>query len=133
MSIEIVPYTPANETVWDEFCAGAVNATFLHTRRFLSYHGDRFKDMSVLMMESGKPVGLFPAAESLSDSKVVISHPGITYGGIVHRGWLSGIRMIEAFTALSEYAAQAGAKSRAAALTSTQRSGLKWACSFLRA
>lgn len=103
MSIDIIPYTPANEVVWDEFCAGAVNATFLHTRRFLSYHGDRFKDMSVLMMESGKLVGVFPAAESTSDLKLVISHPGVTYGGIVHQGWLSGMRMIEALTAVSEH------------------------------
>lgn len=108
MSIEIAPYTQAHETEWEEFCAGAVNATFLHTRRFLSYHGDRFKDLSVLMMESGKVVGIFPAAESPSDTKLVISHPGITYGGIVRRGWLSGMRMIEALTALSEYYGKGG-------------------------
>lgn len=108
MTIEIVPYNQAHETAWEEFCTGAVNATLLHTRRFLSYHGDRFKDMSVLMMESGKLVGIFPAAESPCDAKLVISHPGITYGGIVHRGWLSGMRMIEALTALSEFYGQAG-------------------------
>ena len=103
MSIEIIPYTLDHETAWEGFCAGAVNATFLHTRRFLSYHGDRFKDLSVLLMESGKVVGIFPAAESLSDSKLVISHPGITYGGILHQGWLSDLRMFEALTALSAY------------------------------
>jgi hypothetical protein len=108
VSIEIVPYIKAHETVWEEFCAGAVNATFLHTRRFLCYHGDRFKDLSVLIMESGRMVGIFSAAESPSDSKVVISHPGTTYGGIVHRGWLTGMRMIEALTVLSEYYGKGG-------------------------
>lgn len=108
MSIEIVPYTQGHEAAWEEFCVHAVNATFLHTRRFLSYHGDRFKDLSILMMESGKVVGIFPAAELPSETKLVISHPGITYGGIVHRGWLSGMRMIEALTALSEYYGKGG-------------------------
>jgi len=108
VSIEIVPYVESYEATWEEFCAGAVNATILHTRGFLRYHGDRFKDMSVLIMESGKLIGVFPAAESLSDPKQVISHPGITYGGIVHHGWLSGLRILETLTALSEFYRNAG-------------------------
>lgn len=103
MSIEIISYTQVHETAWEKFCASAVNSTLLHTSSFLSYHGDRFKDLSVLLMESGELVGVFPAAESLSDARLVISHPGITYGGIVHRGWLTGMRMIEALTVLAEY------------------------------
>lgn len=108
MSIVMMPYTPAHDAEWDEFCTGAVNGTFLHTRRFLGYHGDRFKDVSALMMESGKLVGVFPAAESPSDHKLVVSHPGITYGGVVHRGRLGGMRMIEALSALSEYYGKSG-------------------------
>lgn len=108
MSIAITPCTHAHETEWDDFCAGAVNATFLHTRRFLGYHGDRLKDLSVLIMESGKLVGVFPAAESPSDHTLAVSHPGITYGGIIHRGRLGGMRMIEALSALSEYYRKCG-------------------------
>ena len=96
MSIELVPYESGHAEVWDAFCAGAANATILHTRRFLSYHGERFKDLSLLVMDAGKLVGVFPAAQSLSDSTLVVSHPGITYGGLVHQGKLSGNRMIEA-------------------------------------
>lgn len=108
MSIKIVPYTQENEAVWEQFCEGGVNATFLHTRRFLSYHGDRFKDLSVLIIESDKVRGIFPAAASPTDLRMVVSHPGITYGGIVHHGWLSGMRMIEALTALSGYYENSG-------------------------
>lgn len=108
MSIEIIPYTQDHESAWEELCAGAVNATFLHTRRFLSYHGDRFKDSSVLIAESGKVVGVFPAAASQTDIELVISHPGITYGGIVHQGWLTGMRMIEALTTLCKYYGNTG-------------------------
>ena len=108
MNIEIVPYTEEHEAIWDSFCEQALNATFLHTYRFLSYHGDRFKNLSVLIMESGKVVGIFPAAESLIDPSLIISHPGITYGGIVHQGRLTGLRMLDALKALSEYYGLAG-------------------------
>lgn len=108
MSIEILPYTQEHENLWNDFCAGAANATFLYSRTFLSYHENRFKDLSIFIMESGRIVGLFPAAESPLDSRLVISHPGITYGGIVHDGWLCGSRMIQALSALSEYYSKVG-------------------------
>jgi hypothetical protein len=101
--MKILPYLPEHEAAWDKYCAGAVNATLLHTRRFLSYHGERFKDSSVLIVDSDRIVGIFPAATSPTDPSLVISHPGATYGGLVHHGWLTGMRMIEALTALCEY------------------------------
>jgi hypothetical protein len=103
MNIEIVPYTPEHEHTWDQFCASSVNATLLHTRRFLSYHADRFQDSSALIVESGRVMGLFPAAASPTDSGLLVSHPGATYGGIAHQGWLTGTRMLTALTALCKY------------------------------
>ncbi|MDO8774089.1 MAG: GNAT family N-acetyltransferase [Burkholderiaceae bacterium] len=108
MSVQIVPYSQAHEMAWEQCCAGAVNSTLLHTRRFLSYHGNRFKDLSVLVVESRKIRAVFPAAQSPTDSALVVSHPGITFGGVVHQGWLSGMRMLEVFTALSEHYARNG-------------------------
>lgn len=108
MTIEIVAYAQAHENGWDEFCAGAVNATILHTRRFLSYHGDRFKDRSVMILDAGNLAGLLPAAESPWDPCTVVSHPGTTYGGIVHQGRLRGMRMIEALSAIAQYYAGDG-------------------------
>ncbi len=107
MSIEVVRLGPEHERAWDEFCAGAVNATLLHTRRFLSYHGDRFKDRSLLVLEKGKLAGVFPAAESPFDPSMVISHPGATYGGVVHQGRLFGTRMIDVLSAINEHYAKA--------------------------
>ena len=106
--IEIVPYESSHAETWDEFCAEAPNSNFLHSRAFLSYHGDRFKDLSLLIMDSGKVLGLFPAALSLSDPAVVVCHPGITYGSLVHQGKLSGNRMVEVFRIISEYYATLG-------------------------
>jgi hypothetical protein len=103
MSLEIQPYNSELEATWESFCQQACNSTFLHTRKFLSYPGDRFQDSSLIINASGKVVGLLPAAVSPTDSRVVISHPGITYGGIVSSGWLVGQRMIDALTLIADH------------------------------
>ena len=93
-------FTPDDVDRWDAFCAGALNATFLHTRRFLSYHGERFADRSlVLEDDAGRWLGVLPAAADPGDERTVISHPGITYGGVLHPGALRGEAMLEAFAA----------------------------------
>lgn len=103
MTIEVYAYCPEHAAAWDTFCDGALNATFLHSRRFLSYHGKRFNDLSLLIVTAGKIVGVFPAAVSPTDPNLVVSHPGATYGGIVHQGWLTGTRMIDAIAVMREY------------------------------
>lgn len=101
--MDVIGFTAQYEEKWDTLCAGAVNGTFLHMRRFLNYHGDRFTDASALLMAGGGIVGVFPAAIAPDDPKLVVSHPGATYGGIVHRGRLTGSRMIEALSALRSH------------------------------
>lgn len=102
-ALDIRLFDPSQELVWDDWCAGAVNATLLHTRRFLSYHGDRFRDVSVLIHDDAKLVGILPAAVSPADATLVVSHPGATYGGLVHDGRLTGERMLAAFEAISSF------------------------------
>lgn len=102
MSILVEPFTEARSLDWDRFCDGALNATILHTRRFLSYHGDRFKDRSVMLFKGDSLVGVLPAAEHPHDAKLVVSHPGATYGGLVHNGHLVGERTIEALSAIAD-------------------------------
>lgn len=111
MSIEVVAYTDVDEVAWEALNAASINATLLHSRRFLSYHGNRFKDLSVMIKESGKLIGLFAAAQSPAQAGQVVSHPGITYGGVVHAGKLTGMKMIEALTAVVDFYRQAGYQS----------------------
>lgn len=103
MTIKIVQYEPKHEDLWDLFCESTQNATFLHTRKFLNYHHDRFKDESLLIYKDNTLLGVFPAAQSLTNVNEVISHPGITYGGILHGGGITGMVMLEIFSALIEY------------------------------
>ncbi|KAE8759282.1 GNAT family N-acetyltransferase [Paraburkholderia madseniana] len=103
MTIDVNCYKPSLTEAWDTFCTNAVNSTFLHTRRFLAYHGDRFTDASAVLMQADVIVGVFPAAVSPVDRSMVVSHPGITYGGIVHDGALCGAKMIEALGQLLKH------------------------------
>ena len=103
MSIEVVPLVSADAPRWDEFCANTINGSFLHSRRFLNYHGDRFRDLSLMLLDDGKLVGVLPAALSPSNDEQVVSHPGITYGGIVHGGKLVGMKMLAAMSAVCDW------------------------------
>jgi hypothetical protein len=90
-------YEPEDAELWDNLVARSCTGTMMHTRRFISYHGDRFRDRSMMVEDRrGKVVGVLPAAEDPADPEMVISHPGLTYGGLVHDGSLSGASMVEA-------------------------------------
>lgn len=93
---------------WDSFCRDAHGTTFLHSRAFLSYHGSRFVDRSVVIERHGKWLGVIPAAEHPAIPSTVVSHPGASYGGIVHQGQLRGAQMLHALDAASALWASAG-------------------------
>jgi hypothetical protein len=110
MSVEPVPipairsYGSADARAWEDLIGRSCNATFLHTRRFISYHGDRFLDLSLLLEDRhGHVVGVFPAAENSAAPQMVISHPGLTYGGVVHDGSVCGASMIGALERIAEH------------------------------
>lgn len=92
----------ADVQAWDAFCSKCNNSTFLHTRRFLSYHKEKFLDRSIILERNDEIVGVLAAAESLTNDRCVISHPGITYGGILHAGFLKGANMGYAFESIMQ-------------------------------
>jgi hypothetical protein len=96
------PAVPLDAEVWDAVVARSFTGTMMHTRRFISYHGDRFRDCSMMVEDRrGKVVGVFPAAEDPADPSMIISHPGLTYGGLVHDGSLRGSLMVEALAEIA--------------------------------
>ncbi len=82
-TLDAVAFTPEWAESWDELVSRSPNATFLHSRRFLSYHGDRFRDASLLLLQGESPVAVLPAAVDPAEPACVVSHPGATYGGLV--------------------------------------------------
>ncbi len=79
-TFSVKKYTPKDKNFWDAFVATAKNSTFLFRRDFMEYHSDRFTDFSLIILKKEKPVALLPA--NISEKKV-ISHQGLTYGGLV--------------------------------------------------
>ena len=77
---EIRKYQPSHKSAWDSFVKKAKNATFLLQRDFMDYHSDRFEDHSLLVYNNEKLVAVLPA--NLKD-KVLHSHQGLSYGGLV--------------------------------------------------
>jgi len=103
------PYKKDDAEPWEGLVAESWNGTFLHQRKFLSYHGERFQDLSLVLEDGrGRIVGVFPAALDLGREGFVTSHPGLTYGGIVHAGSLRGEMMIKALQAIAKEYRAAG-------------------------
>lgn len=111
MKLEILLFAPEDSVAWDIFCGNALQATILHTRKFLSYHEDRFIDRSLIISDGEKWLGVLPAALSPGNNSEVVSHPGITYGGFLHQGGLRGEVMMEALLLTQDFYSKLGYQS----------------------
>jgi hypothetical protein len=89
-------YESGHTDAWEDLVGRSANGNMLHTRRFISYHRDRFNDRSLMLKNRGRLVGVFPAAEDPVDPATIVSHPGLTFGGLVHDGSIRGASMIHA-------------------------------------
>jgi Acetyltransferase (GNAT) domain len=108
-SVVACGYRHQDAPEWDAFVAASFNGTFLHTRRYMSHHRDRFVDRSLLFRDSdGKLLGLLPAALDPSDHEHVLSHPGLTYGGLIRGQRLAGTAVIDALRVALAYFADIG-------------------------
>lgn len=92
----IIPYSIYRKDTWDAFVDMSKNGTFLLKRNFMDYHSDRFFDCSLFIYAGISPdgefkekslttkdlVAVFPANWD-KEQRVVYSHQGLTYGGLV--------------------------------------------------
>lgn len=104
--MEIRRYEEAFQRAWDDFIGQSKNGTFHQSRGFISYHGDRFTDHSLMVLEEGKTIAIIPAAER--DNGIFFAHPGLTYGGIVIGKDLFLSGYLNLFSALVNYLKGAG-------------------------
>ena len=78
------PYRPEMAADWDAVTEVAPGGTVMQSRRFLDYHGTRFRDISLV---GGKPDHrlsvVFPLAVDPAQAKRAISHPGTSFGGVI--------------------------------------------------
>ena len=102
---EIRRYTADRVDEWNLFVAASKNGTFLFDRRFMDYHSDRFRDHSLMVYRDGRLYALLPANQK---DDTLVSHGGLTYGGLVMSPQCSAKGVLESFTAINAYLRQQG-------------------------
>jgi hypothetical protein len=95
--IRVVQYQAEHKSLWDQFVAHAKNGVFLFKRDYMEYHRDRFQDHSLLFFAEEKLVALLPANLT---SDTLISHGGLTFGGVISDERMKTPLMLGVFDAL---------------------------------
>ncbi len=103
--IQVTRYEEKHRRTWDEFVTRAKNGVFLFQRDYMEYHQDRFRDHSLLFFVDEKLVALMPAN---ADGTALISHGGLTFGGVVSDNRMRAGTMLEIFDALKDHLAAEG-------------------------
>lgn len=100
-------YSGERGAEWNEFVKNSKNGTFLFDRGYMDYHADRFTDCSLMFRDAdGKLIAVMPA--NLKDDALV-SHGGLTFGGVVSNQRMKTPSMLEIFESLIKFAKDAGA------------------------
>ena len=112
--ITVTRYTPKNHQTWNEFVKQSRQGTFLFDRNYMDYHQDRFHDHSLMIYYKDKLYALLPANEVFSASnneipqKELVSHQGLTYGGLLTCNKMTAELTCETFEAIGNYLKQEG-------------------------
>src|SRR3954462_6151167 len=93
-------YEPDLAGEWNAFVARSKNGVFLFDRGYMDYHADRFADHSLLFHRGGDVVALLPAH---LDGTTLMSHGGLTFGGLVTDYWMKTSLMLDVVDALVAY------------------------------
>jgi hypothetical protein len=90
---------------WNQFLQNSKNGTFLFDRNYMDYHADRFHDYSLMVYRKGKLYALFPANYV---DKVIYSHQGLTYGGIILNAKATAGDVLAAFSSINAFLQEQG-------------------------
>lgn len=85
MNLSVEKFIKADDEKWDNFIMkDSINGTFLHSRNFLNYHKNKFKDHSLIIKKNTSIVAVIPGCEVIKGGKKIFySHQGSTFGGLV--------------------------------------------------
>ncbi len=104
-ALEVRRYTQLHKTLWDDFIKKSKNGVFLFQRDYMEYHASRFIDCSLMFFEENKLIAVMPA--NLKDN-VLISHGGLTFGGMISDVKMRTPIMVQVFDILNQYLATMG-------------------------
>ncbi len=99
-------YEAADLPQWDAFVRASKNGHFLFERGYMDYHADRFADHSLLVYDDNERlIGLLPAHQR---DQALVSHGGLTYGGLITDAAMKMPIMLEVFDQLRAYCGEHG-------------------------
>ena len=98
--IRVEPYRSQHKQIWDEMIARSRNGVFLFCRDYMEYHSDRFQDASLLFFDGNDLLAVLPANR---DGDQVVSHGGLTFGGVISQDSLGASAMLTLFDVLREW------------------------------
>jgi hypothetical protein len=78
--VTVRPYTPDDAPAWDALVERSRTRHFFFKRGYMEYHRDRFQDASLVILDDERIVAALPASR---DGDKVVSHGGLTFGGLV--------------------------------------------------
>ena len=104
---EIRQYSQEAAKEWNAFVVQSKNGTFLFDRNYMDYHGKRFADFSLMFYQDGTLLAVLPANR---DGESLISHGGLTYGGLVMCDKLTAFETLVLFAELNDWLRCKGVK-----------------------
>ena len=82
--LRFTTFCPDETVRWDAFVRAARNGVFLFERSYMDYHADRFEEASLMIWRGDDLVALLPAHRLDSEGgPVLVSHGGLTFGGLI--------------------------------------------------
>jgi Acetyltransferase (GNAT) domain len=106
VTLSVRPYEGSDQPIWDELVGRSRSAHFLFYRGYMDYHADRFVDYSLLVLDEDRLVAALPANR---EGTAVVSHGGLTFGGLITDESMTSGRMLDAFAAVCDHLRGAGA------------------------
>ncbi|MBD2177252.1 GNAT family N-acetyltransferase [Pseudanabaena sp. FACHB-1998] len=101
--MDIQKYDFEQKKTWDKFILNSKNGTFLFFRDYMEYHADKFSDFSLMFFDDNHLIAVMPAN---LDSQTLISHGGLTFGGVISSNHMKANKMLEIFASLKIYLIQ---------------------------
>ena len=92
-------YSPNMSYEWDKFVQSSRTPLFMFERSFVDYHANRFEDSSLILTDDSGIIALMPANKVGNE---IVSHGGLTYGGLIFAKKFSAEKMLDAVGILIE-------------------------------
>lgn len=98
--IVVKRYSEDNKELWDNFITSSKKNLFMFCRDYMDYHKDRFDDNSLMFFNLNELIACFPACKK---DNLLMSHGGLTYGGMITNEKMKQHIMNDCFIELINY------------------------------